>query len=73
MDSRIEFYPPQVWRDYSGVIAGSDGWEQRIASWDPTIAVMAKRDNAVADRFIALGWRSVYSDEDGSILLAPGR
>ena len=46
MDSRIEFYPPQVWRDYSGVIAGSDGWEQRIASWDPTIAVMAKRDQA---------------------------
>ena len=46
MDSRIEFYPPQVWRDYSGVIAGSDGWEQRLASWDPTIAVMAKRDQA---------------------------
>ena len=58
MDSRIEFYPPQVWRDYSGVIAGSDGWEQRIASWDPTIAVMAKRDQAVVDRFAKLGWKS---------------
>jgi hypothetical protein len=73
MDSRIEFYPPEVWRDYSGVLAGSDGWEARIASWAPTIAVMTKRDQAVADRFVKLGWRSVYSDADGSILLAPGR
>src|SRR6478609_1341503 len=73
MDSRIEFYPPQVWRDYSGVIAGSDGWEQRIASWDPTIAVMAKRDQAVVDRFAKLGWKSVYTDEDGTIMVAPDR
>ena len=73
MDSRIEFYPPEVWRDYSGVLAGSDGWEQRIASWAPTIAVMAKRDQAIVDRFAALGWRSVYSDADGSIMVAPGR
>jgi hypothetical protein len=73
MDSRIEFYPPEVWRDYSGVLAGSDGWEQRIASWAPTIAVMAKRDQPIVDRFATLGWRSVYSDADGSIMVAPGR
>jgi hypothetical protein len=73
MDSRIEFYPPEVWRDYSGVLAGSAGWEQRIASWAPTVAVVAKRDQAIVDRFTAIGWRSVYSDADGSILLAPGR
>ena len=73
MDSRIEFYPPEVWHDYAGVLAGSDGWEQRIASWAPTIAVIAKRDQPIVDRFTGLGWRSVYSDEDGSILLAPGR
>ncbi len=73
MDSRIEFYPADVWRDYSGVLAGSDGWQQRIASWAPTIAVIAKRDQPIVDRFTAIGWRSVYSDIDGSILLAPGR
>jgi hypothetical protein len=73
MDSRIEFYPPEVWHDYAGVLAGSDGWEQRIASWAPTIAVIAKRDQPIVDRFTGLGWRSVYSDADGSILLAPGR
>jgi hypothetical protein len=73
MDSRIEFYPPEVWHDYASVLAGSEGWEQRIATWAPTIAVIAKRDQPIVDRFTGLGWRSVYSDADGSILLAPGR
>lgn len=73
MDSRIELYPPSVWDDYDGVIAGSEGWQDRIESWGVTIAVMAKRDEAMARRLAAIGWRSVYSDKDGSISLAPGR
>jgi len=59
--------------DYASVLAGSSGWEQRIATWAPTIAVIAKRDQPIVDRFTGLGWRSVYSDDDGSILVAPGR
>lgn len=73
IDSRIELYPPAVWDDYDGVIAGSGGWQDRIESWGVTIAVMAKRDQAMADRLAAIGWRSVYSDKDGSILVAPAR
>jgi hypothetical protein len=73
MDSRIELYPAEVWEDYDGVIAGKEGWEDRLASWGVTIAVMAKRDQEMADRLAAIGWRSVYSDKDGSIALAPGR
>jgi hypothetical protein len=73
MDSRIELYPAKVWDDYDGVIAGREGWQDRIESWGVTIAVMAKRDQAMADRLAAIGWRSVYSDKDGSISVAPGR
>jgi hypothetical protein len=73
MDSRIEFYPASVWQDYSNVLAGGDGWQARIASWAPTIAVIAKRDQPIVDRFTGIGWHSVYSDVDGSILLAPNR
>ena len=73
MDSRIEFYPADVWRDYDSVLAGREGWEDRIKSWGATIAVMAARDQPTIDRFTKIGWRSVYSDEDGSILVAPGR
>ena len=55
------------------MIHGSDGWEERLASWGATIAVIPERDQAVIDRFTAIGWRSVYSDEDGSILVSPDR
>lgn len=73
MDSRIELYPAEVWDDYDGVMAGREGWEERLSSWGVTIAVMAKRDQAMVDRLTAIGWRSVYSDADGSISVAPGR
>ena len=73
MDSRIELYPADVWDDYDGVVAGQAGWQDRLESWGVTIAVMAKRDQAMADRLAAIGWRSVYTDKDGSISVAPGR
>jgi hypothetical protein len=73
MDSRIELYPTEVWDDYDGIVAGREGWEDRIASWGVTIAVMAKRDEAMVDRLAAIGWRSVYADKDGSISVAPDR
>ena len=73
MDSRIEFYPADVWRDYDNVLAGREGWEDRIKSWGVTIAVLAARDQPTIDRFTKIGWRSVYSDNDGSILVAPDR
>lgn len=73
MDSRIELYPAEVWKDYDGVIAGRAGWEDRLSTWGVTIAVTAKRDQDMADRLTAIGWRSVYSDKDGSISVAPGR
>ena len=57
----------------AGVLAGGDGWQATIASWAPTIAVIAKRDQPIVDRFAALGWRRSTRTTDGSIMLAPGR
>ena len=73
MDSRIELYPADVWRDYDNVIAGREGWEERLTSWGATIAVLAVRDQPTIDRFTKIGWRSVYSDKDGSMLVSPDR
>ena len=73
MDSRIEFYPADVWRDYDGVTNGREGWEERLKSWGATIAVMPARDQPTIDRFTKIGWRSVYADKDGSILVSPDR
>ena len=59
--------------DYDGVLAGRDGWQQQLTTWRVTIAVTATRDKALADRLSAIGWRTVYSDKDGSVAVAPGR
>ncbi len=73
MDSRIELYPTEVWDDYDGVIAGTEGWEERIASWGVTIAVMAERDLETTKRLEGIGWRTIYTDDDGSISIPPSR
>jgi hypothetical protein len=73
MDSRIEMYPPQAWDDYDKVLSGRDGWQAQLTSWRVTIAAIMTRDQALADRLSAIGWRTVYSDKDGSVAVAPGR
>ena len=73
IDSRIELFPSDVWRDFNGVWSGQTGWEQTIESWAPTIVVIPARDAAVGDRFAAIGWQEVFADADGSIMVAPGR
>lgn len=73
MDSRIELYPAEVWEDYDGVIAGTEGWQERLDSWGVTIAVMAERDDGTTRRLESIGWRTVYTDKDGSISIAPDR
>jgi hypothetical protein len=66
-------YPPQAWDDYDKVLSGRDGWQDQLTSWRVTIAAIMTRDQALADRLSAIGWRTVYSDKDGSVAVAPGR
>ena len=73
IDSRIEFFPSEIWDAYENVTRGVDGWATQLDTWGVTIAVTMARDTALADRLSAAGWRSVYADADGSIMLAPNR
>jgi hypothetical protein len=72
IDSRIELFPPDIWEAYDLVRRGGPGWENQLAAWGVTIAVVAAADEGFADRLGALGWRSVHEDSGGSILVAPG-
>jgi hypothetical protein len=38
-----------------------------------TLVVVAQKDSALADRLTAAGWRTAYTDGDGSIVVAPDR
>ena len=67
LDSRIEFFPPKVWDDYEGVVAGHEGWEDQLASWDVTAIVVDDSTGGFAGRLDAAGWERSYVDADGAI------
>jgi len=71
LDSRIELFPAGVWDDYDKVWKGTDGWQDVVARWQVKVAVMTKDDQDVAARLTAAGWRTAFTDADGSILTAP--
>ena len=68
IDSRIEFFPAAVWDDYEQVVAGADGWQERLETWEVGIVVVQASDDAFRERLISAGWAVVYRDEDGTIL-----
>ena len=72
LDSRIEFFPPHVWEDYESVVAGDEGWEERLATWNVVVVVVQAQDSAFRERLIAAGWTEAYRDADGAILRSPG-
>ncbi len=71
LDSRIEFFPPNVWDDYEAVVAGRDGWEERLQAWKVALVVVEAHDQAFRDRLIAAGWIETYRDADGTLLTSP--
>lgn len=71
VDSRIEFFPADVWRQYEAIVAGSAGWEAQLAAWDPRIVVIEADAVAGVARFEALGYTRGYEDADGLVLVRP--
>lgn len=73
VDSRIELFPAAVWDGYGDVAAGVDGWQAQLDRWGVTIAVVRDGDEGLAARLSAAGWRTAFSDTDGTVFLAPDR
>jgi hypothetical protein len=67
LDSRIEFFPVEVWDDYERVVAGAEGWEERLESWTVAIVVLEDPDGPFATRLEAAGWVRAYAAEDGAV------
>ena len=62
-----------VWNAYDQVTEGREGWANQLADWRATIAVVEAQNPALTARLSGIGWQAIYTDADGSILLAPGR
>lgn len=73
IDSRIEFYPPEVWDRYDRVMAGVEGWQDQVQAWGITLVVLDAGAAATRDRFLAAGWHAVYEDGDGVIMTRPAQ
>jgi hypothetical protein len=71
IDSRIEFYPPEVWQQYERVMAGVDGWQAQVDAWGVTLVVLESEATGTQERFVADGWMVRHEDEDGTILQRP--
>ena len=67
LDSRIEFFPVEVWDAYEAVFIGRDDWESRLASWGVAAVVVEDPEGSFAARLEAAGWERAYVDEDGAI------
>ena len=70
IDSRIEFFPVEVWNDYERVLAGADGWQAIMQRWNVDVVVVEGDDRSgLGARLVRAGWREVYRDTDGRILV----
>ncbi len=65
VDSRIELFPPEIWRDYEQVAAGLAGWQTKLDDWGVATVVVDVQDTAFAARLVEDGWRETHRDEDG--------
>ena len=73
VDSRIELFPASVWDAFGAVVDGVDGWQAQLDAWGVTLVVVAHKDADFAARLAASGWRTVYADDDGSVVVRPDR
>jgi len=69
IDSRIEMFPPQLWSDYTTLMAADPGWTGLVEKYGIGYAVLAMEPRApLADAFESSGeWKLVFSDDIAAI------
>lgn len=67
VDSRIELYPDNVWRDYFSVSGAASGWQQILDRWGIDFVAAERREQpkllGALER--VAGWRTLYRGPDG--------
>jgi hypothetical protein len=64
LDARIERHPPQVWRDYFGILAAEPGWEGVLDEYgaDYLLLEQAAFPELTRQADASPAWRRVYAD-----------
>ena len=71
VDSRIELFPAEVWRDHAAIAAGDDAAADVLDRWEVTVAIVSTEARSLHERLVAAGWRQAFQDHDGAVLEAP--
>ena len=67
VDSRIELFPDEVWRDYDAAIVGSDRWRDVVEGWG-VVGIVLPPGAVLADELRTdPDWRSLIDTEAGSV------
>jgi hypothetical protein len=73
-DSRIELFPEDAWEAMDRVYDGGEGWEQQLDDWGVTVVVVGgTTDDPFPVRLTGAGWRQVFADDDGAVVVRPER
>jgi hypothetical protein len=70
VDSRIEIIPEDIWHDYGEVGFSGASWQEVLDRWNVE-AIVASKDwdlLPILERSDS-GWREIYSDDDGALLV----
>ena len=64
VDPRIEFYSPEVWRDYVVIVNALPGWEQFLERYQvqTLLLSLAEQPELIAAAEASSHWRQVYRD-----------
>ena len=69
VDSRIEIFPIDVWRDYFTVTNGQDGWQDVLDRWNVGVLIVHRAQSQglldVIDRDPE--WRKAFSGDEGDV------
>jgi len=70
VDSRIELFPPSVWREYGDVRLANGAWGSILARYDVGAIVVDAENEALLPRLRGdPAWRLVYEDDEGAVFV----
>ena len=72
VDSRIELFPAEVWRDYRAIVAG-DGALDLLAEWKVQAVVVSPDEPVLREALDGSeAWVRLHADDDGELYLLLG-
>jgi hypothetical protein len=71
VDSRVEFFPPRIWREYASVLGAGQDQPVVLSAWGPNLAVLEATQVEIRAGLERRGWRIAYSGDDGDVLIRP--